>query len=67
MSKLIKIQVIDSCAGRDYTYQKGGTYDAPEDRAKDLLKAGLAVLAGPAKPENAMAKPITETRTKGKK
>lgn len=67
MSKTIKIIALDSMVGNDFVYGKGGTYDAPEERAKDLVKAGLAVLASPAKPENAMAKPIIETRTKGKK
>jgi hypothetical protein len=66
MSKTIKIIALDSMVGNDFVYNKGGEYDAPEDRAKDLVKAGLAKLASPAKPDNAMAKPIIETR-KGKK
>ena len=63
----IKIKLLDSVAGTDYSYGKGGTYDAPEDRAKDLIKGGLAIEVSTPKQENAMAKPIIETRNKGKK
>ncbi len=43
MSATIKIRALDSCVGNDFVYSKGGTYDAPEERAKDLIRGGLAV------------------------
>lgn len=61
----IKITLLESCAGNDYSYGKGGTYDAPEERAKDLIKGGLAIPAGPPiKAETATAKQAKETRKK---
>ncbi len=43
MSATIKIRALDSMVGNDFSYAKGGIYDAPEERAKDLIRGGLAV------------------------
>lgn len=63
----IKIQVLDSLVGTDFTYPKGLIVDAPEERAKELVRAGLAILVDPPKqafesPE--AAAPQKETRKK---
>lgn len=38
----IRIKLNESVVGDDYTYSKGEEVDAPEDRAKSLIKAGHA-------------------------
>jgi len=43
MADTIEIQVLDSCVGTDFVYAKGGIYHAPAERAKDLIRGGLAV------------------------
>ncbi len=43
MVETIKIRALDSMVGNDFTYAKGGVYDAPAERAKDLIRGGLAV------------------------
>ena len=67
MNSLIEIRALDSCVGNEFVYAKGGVYFAPEDRAKDLVKAGLAELVNPAKPgieTAAVAKNTIQTRKK---
>ena len=62
---MIKIRVLDSCVGTDFVYAKGGIYDAPDERAKDLIKGGLAELAAPqVKPERAEAPPMEKRHKK---
>jgi hypothetical protein len=41
MSKLVKIRVLTSCAGNDFSYGQGET-EAPEVIAADLVRAGYA-------------------------
>jgi hypothetical protein len=38
----MKIFILKGCAGVNYKYGKGGTYDAPEEIANDLINAGFA-------------------------
>lgn len=38
----IKIKMNRGCVGADFVYAAGGEYDAPEDRARDLIQAGHA-------------------------
>lgn len=61
----MKIIILKGCAGVSYKYGKGGTYDAPEEIAKDLIKAGFAKRVKETrgkKIETAAAKPKKETR-----
>lgn len=64
----MKIKITTGCAGTDYSYSAGQVdNDCPDDRAKDLIKAGYAIeLDGKAeKIETAAAKmPKAEKRTK---
>lgn len=70
MSATMKIRALDSMVGEGFVYAKGGIYDAPEARAKELVRAGLAEYAGPAAakqietPEQKTEKPYI---TRGKK
>jgi hypothetical protein len=43
---IMKIRVLESCAGADFVYGKGGIYDAQEETAKDLVRGGLAEYVG---------------------
>lgn len=54
------------CVGQDYVYAAGGIYDAPEDRARDLLKAGHADPVG-TKPSDTTEKAISPKATKAEK
>ena len=38
----MKIRILQGCAGVGFAYGKGGVYDVPEERAKDLIRGGLA-------------------------
>lgn len=44
MSKTIKIRMLTGVTASEYTYQAGEIVDAPEDRARDLLRANYATL-----------------------
>ena len=57
MEKTIKIRMTTSVAGTDYAYRADQVVDAPEDRAKDLLKAGHAI------PENDSRAETPESKT----
>lgn len=65
----MKIKLLVSVVGNDFSYGKGQVVDCSEERAKDLIRGGHAVLlGGVAKPQNPeQALPVFETRTKGKK
>lgn len=39
----MKIKALLGVAGRDYSLQKGGEYDMPDEIAKDLIRAGHAI------------------------
>lgn len=66
---MAKIVLLISVSGNDFSYGKGQEVDCSEERAKDLIRGGHAVLLGgvvkPQNPEQAL--PVFETRTKGKK
>ena len=66
MEGTIKIQALDSMVGNDFVYGKGGIYDVPEDRAKDLIKAGLAIAVSPAKQGKETATPKIQYETRKK-
>lgn len=38
--------MLRGCVGGDFVYAAGGEYDAPEERALDLIKAGHAERVG---------------------
>ncbi len=42
----IRIKLSESVSGADYDYPAGLETDAPEDRAKDLIRAGYATQVG---------------------
>lgn len=61
----IKIRLLTSVAGGDFHYPAGSEVDAPEDVARDLLRAGHAALLArlPAEQkETAVSKARKETR-----
>ncbi len=39
---MMKIKILTSCAGLDFSYAAGETVDAPAGIGKDLIKAGFA-------------------------
>lgn len=49
----IKIRLVTSVVGNGFEYPAGTVTDAPEDRAKDLLQAGYAVVEGKPQVEKA--------------
>lgn len=61
------IKVLTSLAGNDkdgpFTYGKGGIFDAPVERAKDLIKGGLAEEVKPTKTTRE-SKTVTNKRNK---
>lgn len=66
----MKIRLLISCVGTDFSYRKGQEVDVSEERAKDLIRGGHAILLGSVtKPENPEQRiPPIETRSnKGKK
>ena len=67
MENTIKVLLLDSVAGRGFAYGKGEN-DIPESIARDLIKAGLAVIIGQKTSETAekSASP-TQTAEKRKK
>ena len=38
----MKIKILTSCSGLDFSYAEGETVDAKTEVAKDLIKAGFA-------------------------
>jgi len=40
------IKMNRGCVGQDFVYAAGGIYDAPDDRAADLVQAGHAEYLG---------------------
>lgn len=68
MEATIKILALDSMVGDGFVYAKGGTYDAPESRARELVRAGLAEYAGSANTEIETAESVkAKTRVTRKK
>lgn len=64
----MKIQILTSCVGNDFSYGKGQIVDCSEERAKDLIRGGhAALLSGVAKPQTPEDNlPEIETRPKFK-
>lgn len=58
----VKIRLLTSVAGGDYTYAAGDEVDAPEERAKDLVRAGHAEMVGQAEKRERATKPQHEKR-----
>lgn len=62
----MKIRLLVSCVGTDFSYGKGQEVECSEERAKDLIRGGHAVLLGgvvkPQNPEQAI--PSLESRDK---
>ena len=62
----MKIKIKTSCSGLDFAYTQGEVVEAPEKRAKDLIKARYAVAANqpaPKTPKNAEGKQDEEKET----
>ncbi len=52
MANTIKIRLLTSVSGSDYSYAAGDVVDAPEHIGRDLVKANFATLvSGTAAPE----------------
>lgn len=62
--KTIRIKLNDSVSGVDYEYAAGLTVDAPEERAKDLIRAGYATQVGNAAEQREKAIPNTDKKEK---
>jgi len=66
--KTLKIRITCSVVGTAYSYAKNSVHDAPEERAKDLVKAGYAELVDQPKEERVTAENSKrETRTNAPK
>lgn len=65
---MVKIRLLNSVVGNNFSYGKGKEVECSEERAKDLIRGNHAVLVGgvvkpqPQTPEQRTAKP--ETRKK---
>jgi hypothetical protein len=47
----MKIKILNSCSGLDFSFTKGETIEAPEELAEELVKAGHAEAVEAPKPE----------------
>lgn len=59
MADKMQIRMLRGVVGGDFVYSAGGIYEAPADRALDLINAGHAVkvdTGSAAKPEKANSK-----------
>jgi hypothetical protein len=62
----MKIRILESLVGNDpnggpsFSYGKGAEVDAPENRAKELVRSGLAIALETQKIERATIQPTTK-------
>lgn len=66
MSKLVKVLLFDSVAGRGFAYGKGEN-DLPEDKAAEFVAAGLAEYITAPKPSDLAEKRPALTAAKAEK
>lgn len=67
MPKTIKMN--RGCVGQDFVYAAGSIYEAPDDRAADLVQAGHAeyVDASSGKPSDRTEKAVSKAAEKAEK
>jgi hypothetical protein len=58
----MKVKMLTSMAGPEISLNQGDEADFPDDEAKRLIEAGIAVPAGQVKPKTRESKVKTEAR-----